>query len=99
MERARPEVDPQARIDELEAEVARLRALVDEEPPDIYLPGQTHADVQEAIEAKGAEVGTLTGPPIIGTTDTVNAGPATLKPGEELPPQAVYDANGRIEPA
>lgn len=39
-------------------------------------PTASVADVRAAVEAKGAEVGTVTGPAIVGTTDSVNAGPA-----------------------
>jgi hypothetical protein len=70
----RTEPELLARIAELEAEVDRLQALVDgPAAPDL---AATYVDTQEAIRAKGGEIGTITGPPIVGTTDSVNAGPA-----------------------
>lgn len=70
-------LDLLARIEALEARVAELEAEDDEGTDETY----SAADLQEAIRAKGGEVGTLTGPPIIGTNDSVNAGPAKKSPG------------------
>lgn len=64
----------QEQIVDRDAEVARLQDLVGEDQPED--PALYAASVVEAIEATGAEVGTLTGPPIVGTNDRVNAGPA-----------------------
>jgi hypothetical protein len=72
------EVDElRAKLVERDAEIARLQAIIDDESPDgPDLPELDPAALAESLRAKGAEVGTITGPPIIGTTDTVNAGPA-----------------------
>lgn len=58
-----------ALVDAIEAAAAGE----DDEPEDraVYA-----ASVADGIRAKGGEVGTLTGPPIFGTNDRVNAGPA-----------------------
>lgn len=62
----------EALVDAIEAAAAGE----DQDEPDLAV---TAASVADGIRAKGGAVGTITGPPIIGTTDTVNAGPA--KPG------------------
>ena len=62
------------RIAELEEEVARLRAMV-EEPE--YEPVDPEV-VRDQLRAKGMTVGTITGPPIRGTNDTINGGPPRL---------------------
>jgi hypothetical protein len=87
-----------SQIVELATEVERLQAIIDGDDGMVPDPSVTAEAIQAAIRAKGGDVGTITGPPIVGTTDRINAGPARLKPGEEPPPQAVYDMNGRINP-
>lgn len=72
------EKDPEIRIAELEAEVARLRAIVEEPEYVPYVPVDPE-ELREQLRAKGMTVGTLTGPPIKGTTDTVNSGPPRIK--------------------
>lgn len=76
-------VDPEVRIAELEAEVARLTAILDDQDEPLYPPeyapvdpGADLAAFKEELRAKGVQVGTLTGPPIVGTRDTINSGPA-----------------------
>lgn len=65
-------------------------------------PGTKTAEELERSDETGeiaGEVGTITGPPIVGTSDTTNAGPAVVAEGEEPPPQWVYDSEGRIAEA
>lgn len=66
---------------ERDAAVAELRAAVAALPEAdaVTDAGNYGLTVLERIRTKGGEVGTITGPAIIGTTDTVNAGPARLK--------------------
>lgn len=73
-----PEVDLlRAQIVELATENTRLQEIIDAEWGDpAPVVGVSYADAVEAVQAKGGEVGAITGPPIVGTTDDVNAGPA-----------------------
>lgn len=59
---------------ERDAEIERLQTIIDEDMVYPDHPIETGSVVDE-IRAKGGEVGAILGPPIKGTTDTLNSGP------------------------
>jgi hypothetical protein len=78
----------------LVAEIEDEESEDDDSPVD-FLARRAELHEQTKAEVKG-DVGTITGPPIVGTNDTINAGPPQLAEGEEPPTQWLYDSTGRI---
>lgn len=61
-------------------ELAELRARIEAIEDDDFVPA---GDIRETIRASvQGEVGEIVGPPIVGTDDTVNAGPAKASGAE-----------------